>query len=78
MSDRFGPSRQHPDAWIAQIFAAKAAGTGGVIRRAKPWVEREIGLDRFVTEVRKRNFHLVECGSQLIVICHQGGMRLIC
>jgi hypothetical protein len=39
-----------PDAWIAQIFAAKAAMTGGVIRRNRQWVETEIGWDRFVTE----------------------------
>jgi hypothetical protein len=65
-----------PDAWIAQIFAAKAAMTGGVIRRNRQWVETEIGWDRFVTEVRLRGFHLLETGHQLIVVCHRGHIHM--
>lgn len=39
------------EVWIDQIFCAKAAMTGGVIRRSVDWVEREIGRDRFFLEV---------------------------
>lgn len=66
-----------PDTWIAEVFAAKAVGNGGVIRRNRHWVAREIGLDRFVHEVRTRGFHLIETGDQLIVVCHQGAIRLV-
>jgi hypothetical protein len=70
------PRNHAPDLWIAQIFAAKAAGTGGVIRRNRKWVEDEVGRDRFVAEVQRRGFHLLETGDQLIVVCHQGPIRM--
>ena len=58
-----------PDVWIDQIFSAKAAATGGVIRRNVDWVEREIGQDRFFLEVRKRGFHLMRAGNQYLILC---------
>lgn len=67
-----------PDDWIATIFAAQAVAKGGIVRRDDRWVDREVGRSRFEFEVRRRGFHLVECGGQLIVICNQGGMRVIC
>lgn len=70
--------RTNPDGWIETVFAAQAVAKGGVVRRARAWVAREIGLDRFEAEVRKRGFHMVECGGQLIVICNQNGLRVIC
>jgi len=60
------------------IFAAKAARTGGVVRRSVRWIEQEVGHDRFQNEVRRRGFHLVESGGQYIVICNTGGIRVIC
>ncbi|MGR3342024.1 MAG: N-(5'-phosphoribosyl)anthranilate isomerase [Paracoccaceae bacterium] len=70
--------RVDPDTWIDSIFAAKAARTGGVVRRSAKWVEREIGRKRFEFEVRKRGFHMIECGGQLVVICNAGGLTVIC
>ncbi|MFV2001782.1 MAG: N-(5'-phosphoribosyl)anthranilate isomerase [Paracoccaceae bacterium] len=67
-----------PDGWIEQLFAAKAARTGGVVRRSAHWVEREIGRERLKQEVHKRGFHMIECGRQIIVICNSGGLRVIC
>ena len=58
-----------PDVWINQIFSARAAVTGGVIRRNVDWVEREIGLERFHHEVRKRGFHLMRAGRQYVILC---------
>ena len=58
-----------PDQWIDQIFAARAAVTGGVIRRNVDWVQREIGEDRFFLEVRRRGFHLMRAGNQYIILC---------
>ncbi len=66
-----------PDDWIDQIFAAKAAQSGGVIRRKADWDARGIGRDRFELEVRHRGFHLIETGHQLVVICHSGAIRLL-
>nr|WP_149586994.1 N-(5'-phosphoribosyl)anthranilate isomerase [Tabrizicola flagellatus] len=64
--------------WLDHVFSAKAAATGGVVRRSIRDVEREVGRARFVAEVRRRGFHLVECGGQYIVICNQGQIRILC
>jgi hypothetical protein len=66
----------NPDFWLGQIFAAKSATSGGVVRRSKHWVKTEIGLERFELAVRARGFHLIEAGSQLVVICHSGPINL--
>ncbi|MGB3314951.1 MAG: N-(5'-phosphoribosyl)anthranilate isomerase [Albidovulum sp.] len=71
-------TRSHADLWIETLFSAKAVGRGGIVRRNVTWVENEIGRDRFIAEVRRRGFHLVECGPQFIVICHKQGLRVIC
>ncbi|MES2969942.1 MAG: N-(5'-phosphoribosyl)anthranilate isomerase [Pseudomonadota bacterium] len=64
-----------PQIWIDQIFAAKAVARG-VIRRNIAWVDAEVGRDRFVSEVRKRGYHLVQTGQQFVVICHTGPIHI--
>lgn len=64
--------------WADAIFASKAVGRGGIVRRSVVTVEREIGRDAFEAEVRRRGFHLVEIGGQFIVLCNSGQMRVIC
>ncbi|MCF1710113.1 N-(5'-phosphoribosyl)anthranilate isomerase [Tabrizicola sp. J26] len=74
-----GPIRiADPEGWIEEVFSAKAVSKGGVIRRDLAWIDREIGRNRFVAEVRSRGFHLVETGGQWIVICSSGFFRVIC
>ena len=65
------------DQWVDSIFSAKAVQAGGVVRRHRDWVAREIGRTRFEDEVRKRGFHLIETGHQLVVICNNGAIRLV-
>jgi hypothetical protein len=62
----------NPEFWLAEIFSAKAVLNGGVVRRARRWVETEIGMELFERSVRARGFHLIEAGTQLVVICHSG------
>jgi hypothetical protein len=64
-------------AFIDQLFAAKSVNRAGVVRRAIRDVEREVGRDAFIAEVRRRGFHLVECGGQFIVICNSGQLRIL-
>jgi len=70
--------RLDPEGWIDQIFSARAARSGGVVRRSVIWIEREVGRKRFETEVRARKFHMIECGGQFVVICNSGGLQVIC
>ena len=71
--DRLTP----PDPWIDQIFSARAATTGGVIRRNVDWVEREIGRDRFYLEVRRRGFHLMRTGNQYVILCAKDPVQFL-
>ncbi|GAB1478144.1 hypothetical protein MASR2M74_06870 [Paracoccaceae bacterium] len=73
----YRPLTRHPG-WIDAAFSSKAASEGGIIRRAVRDVEREVGRDAFLREVRRRGFHLIECGGQFIVICNEGQLRLHC
>lgn len=66
------------DIWLNQIFSAKSAQTGGVIRRKSADVDRKIGRARLELEVRRRGFHLVEAGDQMIIICDRGDIRVVC
>jgi hypothetical protein len=64
--------------WCAEIFAAKAAAKGGIVRRAVRDVEREIGREVLLREVRRRGFHLIETGGQFIIVCNSGLFRVLC
>jgi hypothetical protein len=74
----FRPPPVLAQVWLDDIFAAKAVGKGGIVRRAVRDVEREMGREIFVREVRRRGFHLIECGGPFIVICNTGHMQIIC
>lgn len=70
------PTPPHADQWIAQIFSAKSA-QGGVVRRSIAWVDREVGRDRFMTEVRARGFHLLASRNQFIVVCNRDPINIL-
>ena len=69
--------RADPEGWIDEIFSAKAVARGGVIRRDLRWIDREVGRERFMAEVRTRGFHLIESGDQWVVICHSRFFRVV-
>ncbi|WP_225029230.1 N-(5'-phosphoribosyl)anthranilate isomerase [Xinfangfangia pollutisoli] len=70
------PAHRDPDAWIAQIFSARAAA-GGVVRRSIAWVDHEIGRERFCDEVRRRGFHLLVTRNQFIVVCNRDPVQML-
>lgn len=70
------PLHTNPDQWIALIFSAKSA-QGGVVRRSIAWVEREVGRDRFIAEVRSRGFHLLASRNQFIVVCNRDPVHML-
>ena len=74
----FSPPFVLAQAWLDDLFAAKAVGKGGIFRRSVKDVEREIGRPVLISEVRRRGFHLIECGGQFIVICNPGQVQIIC
>lgn len=66
-----------PDRWIIQIFSARAAAEGGILRRKVADVERLIGRERFYLEVKRRGYHLIENAGQFLVLCNQDPVHLI-
>lgn len=56
-------------AFLHQLFSAKAAQGGGIVRRAVRDVEREVGRDAIIAEVERRGYHLLECAGQFIIVC---------
>jgi hypothetical protein len=65
-------------AWCRAIFGSRMAQEGGIVRRVLRDVEREIGFETLELEVRRRGFHMVLCGAQVIIICTMGDLRVIC
>lgn len=61
--------------WLCQLFDAKAARTGGVVRRRLRDVETIVGLAKFRDEVDRRGFTAITDGAQVVIFCHAGGVR---
>jgi hypothetical protein len=59
------------------LFSARAVAEGGLIRRKVDDVERIVGRKRFLLEVKRRGFHVIENGDQFIVICNQGPLFVL-
>lgn len=64
-----------PDGWIAHLFNSQAAREGSVIRRQVRDVERYVGRDVFLAEMRRRGFPVVENAGQFIIFCNQAPIR---
>ncbi len=64
--------------WLAQIFSALSVRKGGVVRRKIFDVERKVGRKALELEVRRRGFHLFECGKQFVIFCDKNDVIMIC
>ena len=64
-------------AWIEQIFQAGQAGEGNIVRRSRADVEKYASVEELVEAVTSRGFHLIEIGTQLVVICNRGAVQLL-
>jgi hypothetical protein len=71
------PACISPDQWLRQLFSAKSAIDGGVIRRQVRDVERIIGCRAFEAEVRRRGYRLVENSGQYVIFCNREPVHLI-
>ena len=64
-------------AWIKQIFKAKAASTGGSLRRKKSSVDTHASEALLLAEVKQRGFHLILIDDQYLILCNSGKIQLI-
>ncbi|TMV65674.1 N-(5'-phosphoribosyl)anthranilate isomerase, partial [Thioclava sp. BHET1] len=59
-----------PDLWMRQIFSAKSARDGGIVRRKVRDVERILGRAAFERELRRRGYHAIENSGQFVIFCN--------
>lgn len=67
-----------PDIWLLQLFSAKTAREGGIVRRQIRDVERIVGRANFERELRRRGFHAVENAGQYVIFCNAEPVRILC
>lgn len=69
------PEFLNAENWIADLFSSQAAREGAVVRRKIRDVERFVGRDPFLTEMRRRGFSVVENAGQFVVFCNREPIR---
>ncbi|NRB00096.1 MAG: aspartate aminotransferase [Rhodobacteraceae bacterium] len=60
-----------PENWLADLFSSKAVTRGAVIRRKVRDIERFAGMDRFMAEVHRRGYQVVENSGQIVIFCNR-------
>lgn len=61
--------------WLCHLFSSQAARQGGVIRRKIRDIERFVGRDAFLTEMRRRGYPVVENAGQFVIFCNREPLR---
>jgi len=64
-----------PEVWLHDLFTAKAVQEGAVIRRKARDVERFVGMERFMREIQRRGYQVVENSGQFIIFCNRAPVR---
>lgn len=67
-----------PEIWLLQLFSAKTAREGGIVRRQVRDVEMIVGLRQFEYELRRRGYHAVENAGQYVIFCNNESVRVLC
>ena len=65
------------DTWIANLFTSQAAREGAVIRRKCRDVDRYVGREAFLEEMRRRGFSVVENAGQFVIFCNREPIRRV-
>ena len=65
------------ETWIANLFTSQAAREGAVIRRKIRDVERFVGRELFLDEMRRRGFSVVENAGQFVIFCNREPIRCV-
>ena len=63
--------------WLQQMFEAKAARQGTIIRRKRRDIERSVGWERFEREILRRGYQAVENSGQIIIFCNCEPIRRV-
>lgn len=64
--------------WTRTWFRANQANSGGVVRRQRKSVDTYSDMAYVVAEARKRGWHVLETGGQVVLLCHEGELVIHC
>lgn len=71
------PAPITPERWLRQLFSARTAAEGGIVRRQVKDVERLVGRERFLREVQRRGYRVVENSGHFVIFCNTEPVRLL-
>lgn len=71
------PAPLSPEVWLTHMFSARSAVQGGVLRRKIRDVERYVGREAFLSEMRRRGFSVVENAGQFVIFCNRDPIRRV-
>ncbi len=64
-----------PHGWLIHLFSSQAAREGGVIRRQIRDIERYVGREAFLAEMKRRGYPVVENAGQFVIFCNREPIR---
>ena len=64
--------------WLAQLFNAKKVKKGNIVRRSIKSVDKMVGKEELIVEVKRRGFHLLTVGDQYVLVCNPGNVKIVC
>jgi len=70
------PEYLTPQEWLDQIFSAKSAMQGGVVRRKVRDVDRLVGRSLFREELRRRGYRAIENNGTYVIFCNRAPLRI--
>lgn len=62
---------QTPQQFYTEFFASRAAKQGEVIRRKVADVDRFVGTEAFLAEMKRRGFRVYRNAGQFVVFCNR-------
>lgn len=71
------PSPPSPDDFLDDLFDCDAARAGHVVQVSHLDMERFVGRERFISDMKKRRFTAVQNRSQIFIFCNNRDLRLI-
>lgn len=71
------PTYLSADHWVLHLFTSQSAQAGGVIRRKVRDVERFVGREPFLDEMKRRGFPVVENAGQFVIFCNREPIRRV-
>jgi len=71
------PEHMTPERWLFHLLSARAAREGGVLRRKLRDVERIVGRDAFLHELRRRGYRAAVNGDQIVIFCNRAPVHLV-